>query len=67
MQNMEKGLTVPKWTLINWLEVPQMPQNLSAQMVCPSPKARDFDEKRLYWVSVVRGQKHPHEAVWLRP
>ena len=46
MQNMEKGLTVPKWALINWLEVPQMPQNLSAQIVCPSPKVWDFDEKK---------------------
>ena len=27
MENMDKGLTVPKWVLINW----QMPQNLSAQ------------------------------------
>ena len=29
--------------------------NLSAQTVCPSPKVWDFDEKRLHWVSVVRG------------
>jgi hypothetical protein len=48
MQNMEKGLTVPKWALINWLEVPKMPQNLSSQIVFPSPKVWDFDEKKLY-------------------
>ena len=35
----------------------QMPQNLSAQIVCPSPTVWDFDEKRLHWVSVVRGQE----------
>ena len=38
MKNMDKGLTVPKWVLIVWLKIPQMPQNLSAQFVCPSPK-----------------------------
>ena len=26
MENMDKGLTVPKWVLINRLKVPQMPQ-----------------------------------------
>ena len=31
-----------------------MPQNLSAQIVCPSPIVWDFDEKRLHWASVVR-------------
>jgi hypothetical protein len=31
-----------------------MPQNLSAQIVCPSPKVWDFDEKRLHLASVVR-------------
>ena len=32
-----------------------MAQNLSAQIVCPSPKVWDFDEERLHWASVVRG------------
>ena len=49
---MDKGLTVPKWELINLAKIPQ---NLSAQIVCPSQKVRDFDEKRLHWASVVRG------------
>ena len=48
MKNMDKGLTVPKWVLIVWPKIPQMPQNLSAQFVCPSPKVLDFNEKRLY-------------------
>jgi hypothetical protein len=32
---------------------PQMPQNLSAQFVYPSPKVLDFNEKRLHWAFVV--------------
>ena len=40
MENIDKGLTVPKWVLKNWPKIPQMPQN--------------FDEKGLHWVSVVR-------------
>ena len=54
MAKMDKGLNVPIWVLINRLKIPQMPQNLSAQIVCPSPKVWDFDEKRLHWASVVR-------------
>ena len=51
---MDKGLTVPKWVLIVWLKMPQMPQNLSAQFVFLSPKVLDFDKKRLHWESIVR-------------
>ena len=57
MENMDNGLTVPKWVLIVWPKIPQMSQNSSAQFVCPSPKLMDFNEKRLYWVSVVRVAK----------
>ena len=53
MKNIDKGLTVPKWVLINWPKIPQMPQNLSTQIVCPSPKDWDFGEKRLHWAYVV--------------
>jgi hypothetical protein len=53
MENMDKGLTVPKWVLINRPKIRQMPHNLSAQIVCPSPKIQDFDEKRVHWASVV--------------
>ena len=35
-------------------KIPHMPQNLSAQFVCPSPKLLYFNEKRLHWASVVR-------------
>ena len=57
MENMDKGLTVPKWVLIIWPKIPQMPQTLSAQFVCPSPKVLDFNEKRLHWASVARAWK----------
>ena len=53
MKSMDKGLTIPKWP-----KIPQMPQNLSAQFVCPSPKVWDCNEKKLHQVSVVRGQSH---------
>jgi len=64
MENMDKGLTVPKWVLIVWPKISQMPQNLSAQIACPSPKVPDLNEKkRLHWASVVRGmyEKRVHE------
>ena len=34
-----------------------MDKGLTAQIVCPSPKVWDFDEKRLHWASVVCGTK----------
>ena len=48
MENMDKGLTVQKWVLIIWPKILQMPQNLFAQIVCPSPKVLDFNEKRVH-------------------
>ena len=54
MENMGKGLTVPKWVLKNWPKTLKMPKNLSAQIVCPSAKVLNFNEKRLHWASVVR-------------
>ena len=44
---MDKGLTLPKGVLIAWLEILQIPQNLSAQFVCQSPKVLDFNEKKV--------------------
>jgi hypothetical protein len=48
METMDKGITIQKWVLINWLKIPQVPQNLFAPVVCPSPKVWNFDEKRLH-------------------
>ena len=51
MENMDKGLTVPKWVLIVWPKIPQMPQILTAQFVSPSPKVLDFKaQKALFGV-----------------
>ena len=38
MENMDKGLTVPRWVLINRPKLPQI--------VCSSPKGWDFDKKK---------------------
>ena len=62
MENMDKGLTVPKWVLIIWPKISQMPHNLSAQFVCPSPKVLDFNEKRLHWASVVRAHSQAADS-----
>jgi hypothetical protein len=53
MENMDKEYTVPKWGLIVLPKIRQMPQSLSSQFVCPSPKVLDFNKKRLHWASVV--------------
>ena len=60
MEKMDKGLTVPEWVLINQPKIPQMTQNLSAQIVCPSPKVCDFNEKKHHWSSVIRVPNHGH-------
>ena len=36
LKNMDKRVSVTKWVLINRPKIPQMPQKLSAQIVCPS-------------------------------
>ena len=46
MENMDKGLTVPKWVLIVWRKIPQMPQNLSANL---SARVQNF------WTSMKKG------------
>jgi hypothetical protein len=58
MENMNKGLTVPKLVLINRPKIPKIPQYLFAEIVFPSPKVWDFYEKRLHWASVVRVYIH---------
>ena len=44
-----------KLVLIIQPKIPQMPQNLSAQFVCPSPKIWDIIENRLHRASVANG------------
>ena len=55
MKNMDKGLAVPKWALINWQKIPQKTPKVSVQIAYPSPKVLDFDEKVLHWASIFRG------------
>ena len=62
---MDKGLTVPKWVMIVRPKIPQMPQNLFAQIVCLSPKVWDSDAKRLQWASVVRGAQYQCFHAWV--
>ena len=45
MDKMDKGLTVPKWVMVVRPKIPKMPQKLSVQFVCSSPKVLDFNEK----------------------
>ena len=45
MENMKKGVIATKWVLIIWPKILQMPQNLSVQFVCPSPKVQGYTEK----------------------
>ena len=47
MKNLDKELTVPKWVLIIQPKIPQMPQLVPFQNVCPSPKVRNFWKKQL--------------------
>ena len=55
MENMDKELRIPKWVLIVWPKISRLPQKISAQNVCLSPKVRDFWKKNSLWVPVVRG------------
>ena len=61
---MDNGLTVPKWVLIVCPKIPQMPENLLGQFVCPTPNILDFNEKRLYWASVVRALYYSLSTAW---
>ena len=59
MENMDKGLTVPKWVLINWPKIP--PNAHKSYLPKLSAQAWDFDDKRLHWAFVVRGIQGPFE------
>ena len=65
MENMDKGLIVPKWVLIDSSAkyTPNAPK-FSAQFVFPSPNIWDIAEKWLHWASVVRGACHTPLKGW---
>ena len=52
MENMVKGVTLPK------LVLKKLAANAS-QIICPSTKVWDLYEKKLHWASVVRGAGLP--------
>jgi hypothetical protein len=52
---MDKGLTVPKWVLVVWPKIPQMPPEFICPICLPKPKSSGFQsKKRLHWASIVR-------------
>jgi hypothetical protein len=57
MENMDKGITAPKWVMIVWPKIPKMPQKLSAQ----APKFWISMGKRLDWAVVVFEPFNSHE------
>ena len=54
MENIRQGTHCTNMGADKLAENTPNAQNLSAQIVCPSPKVWDFDEKRLYLASAVR-------------
>ena len=47
MENMNKGLTVPKWVVVVWPKIPQMPQTFSDKIPAKAQKFRMFEKKTL--------------------
>ena len=47
MENMDKGLTVLKWVLINWPNTQNAPKFIRS-------KVWNFNEKKFHWAFVVR-------------
>ena len=61
MENMDKGLTVPKWVLINRPKIPKRPKIYLPKLSAQAQKFWDFDEKSLRWASVVRDWPKPSQ------
>ena len=60
MKNMDKGLTVPKWVLLNRSNLPQVPKCPKMYVPKLSAQAQKYGismKKRLHWASVVRGSR----------
>ena len=55
MKNMDKGLTVPKWVLINGPKLPANAPKSFGPICLPKPKSLGFSKKSSLWLSVVRG------------
>ena len=57
MENMEKGLTVPKGVLINLQKIPKMPKNYYDQIVCSSPKV-SLGVRSLWKLCMTSARRH---------
>ena len=57
MENMDKGLTLPKWVLIVWPKIHQMPKIYLPKLFAQAPNLVTLMKKRLHWVSIVRVQE----------
>ena len=61
---MDKELNVPKWVLIVWPNMSQMPQNLSDQFVCPDQKVLNFFAAHLTHFLYRNDVKLRHPILW---
>ena len=52
MENTDKGITVPKWVLINWTKMPPNISKIIVQIVCLGPKIWDLMIKvsQEFWI-----------------
>ena len=56
MENMDKGITVPKWVLILRPKIPGLPQKFRPIFSAQGKKFRIFETKKTsLWISIVRG------------
>ena len=67
---MEKGHTVPKWVLISWPKIPQMPKIYLSNLFAQAQKFGISMKKKLFWAFVVRGSPqdlHMHTMTLTNP
>jgi hypothetical protein len=55
MENMDKGLTVPKWVLMFGQKYPKYPKIYLPNLLAQAQKFWISMKKGLHWASVVRG------------
>ena len=64
MENMDKGLTVPKWVLINQPKIPQMLQNYLLKLSVQAQKFGILMKKGFIGSSVVRGRNNESHRIF---
>ena len=60
MENMNKGLKVPKWVLIKGRKNPNCPKIYVPKLSAQAQKFGISMKKRLHWASVVRVHAYKH-------